>query len=138
MLYFFSEGQKPVDIHRKMKNVYREAYMKKTHSGMVLKVQSSSLHLKQFQSQSSVVKMMLSHFFYFHGPLLIDFKDPCVSITGDLFREALEWERREIKAKSLGQLRNGVLFLNNARPHVTNAIKQKFHSLNGETLEHLL
>lgn len=59
----------------------------------------SSPSPKKFKSQSSAEKVILTLFFYFQGPLLLDFKDPGVSVTGEQYNELLERVQHAINAK---------------------------------------
>lgn len=55
--------------------------------------------------------------------MLIDFKDPDVSITGERYCETLERLRRAIEAKHPRQLRNGVILL----PHIASVVTETLH-----------
>lgn len=51
---------------------------------------------------------MITLFFYYQDPFLIDFEDPGVSISGERYCETLKRLRRAIKAKRQGKLGHGV------------------------------
>jgi hypothetical protein len=91
---------------------------------------------KEFKAQASASKVML--LFDHEGPLLLEFKEPGMSINAQWYGGTLECLCTAIKKKYSGNMTHGIILLHdNTHPHVVDAIKTKVQHMRCEVLEHL-
>ncbi|GFS32750.1 histone-lysine N-methyltransferase SETMAR [Trichonephila inaurata madagascariensis] len=81
--------------------------------------------------------MMSTAFLDMQGPLLLEFKEPDVSINAQWYTQTLDKLHKAIKNNRPSMLWPGVIILcNNARPHVTKVCVEALTHKSWEVLEH--
>ena len=80
---------------------------------------------------------MMTAFFDIEGLLMLDFKDPHITVNANRYKETLDKLQKAIKNKRPGMLSRGVILLHdNARPHVANTVKDALAQKGWEVLPH--
>ena len=86
---------------------------------------------------ASTSKVMMTFFFDFRGPLLVDVLERGATISAKRSVDTLQKLRCAIKSKRPEMLSDGILLLHdNARPHTANLVRDKLQIFGWETLQH--
>jgi histone-lysine N-methyltransferase SETMAR len=128
-----SEGEKPADIHRKMKRRYGDA---------CVSLQQVYEWHRKFKSGVSTLtdagKLMLTLFWYYKGPILEHYMPRGLTINSESYCDLLQNHLKPaVRSKCHGLLSSGVLLQHDsARPHIPRATAKKITDLRLECIPH--